>query len=249
MKSKLAIAITLWGWLLFAAWLSYDYVEYGNRVFIHIFQESFSYEKTGFYILIILVPIVYTFLGFMVNDRLKLLNKLEKLEKYRTLYHTDELTNLLNRTGFFLLVEQQLKIADRKKKEMLLVYIDLKSLKQINDTLGHKAGDMALSDTANIIKNAFRKSDIIARIGEDEFAILAIEASWVVAEIFTMRLQESLGKYNEEIARPYKLSFNIGFSYYDPGNPCSLEELISKAQTYIEEEKQGKQVKEILGID
>jgi diguanylate cyclase (GGDEF)-like protein len=147
------------------------------------------------------------------------------------------------------LVEQQLKIADRKKKEMLLVYIDLKSLKQINDTLGLKAGDMALSDTANIIKNAFRKSDIIARIGEDEFAILAIEASWVVAEIFAMRLQESLGKYNEELTRPYKLSFNIGFSYYDPGNPCSLEELISRAQTYIEEEKQGKQVKEILGID
>jgi diguanylate cyclase (GGDEF)-like protein len=131
----------------------------------------------------------------------------------------------------------------------LLVYIDLKSLKQINDTLGHKAGDMALSDTANIIKNAFRKSDIIARIGEDEFAILAIEASWVVAEIFAMRLQESLGKYNEELTRPYKLSFNIGFSYYDPGNPCSLGELISRAQTYIEEEKQGKQVKEILGID
>jgi len=106
-----------------------------------------------------------------------------------------------------------------------------------------------LSDTANIIKNAFRKSDIIARIGEDEFAILAIEASWVVAEIFAMRLQESLKKYNEELTRPYNLSFNIGFSYYDPGNPCSLGELISRAQTYIEEEKQGKQVKDILGID
>jgi diguanylate cyclase (GGDEF)-like protein len=249
MKSKLAIAITLWGWLLFAAWLSYDYVEYGNRVFIHIFQESFSYEKTGFYILIILVPVIYSFLGFIVDNRLRLLNKLEKLEKHSTHSHADELTNLLNRTGFFLLVEQQLKIADRKKKGMLLVYIDLNNLKQINDTFGQKAGDMALSDIGNIIKNAFRKSDIIAHIGEDEFAILAIEASWAVAEIFAMRLQECLEKFNKELGRPYKLSFNVGFSYYDPGNPCSLEELISRAQTYIEEEKQGKQVKEILGID
>lgn len=249
MKSKLAIAITLWGWLLFTAWLSYDYVEYGNRVFIHIFQEIFSYEKTGFYILIILVPIVYTFLGFMVNDRLKLFNKLEEFEKHRVFAHTDELTNLLTRIGFFLLVEQQLKIADRKKKGMLLVYIDLNNLKQINDTLGHNAGDMALTDTANIIKNAFRKSDIIARIGEDEFTVLAIEASWAVTDIFAIRLKESLKNYNEEVTRPYNLSFSIGFSYYDPGNPCSLDELIVRAETNMEEEKQGKQVKDILGID
>ena len=249
MKSKLAIAISLWGWLLFAAWLSYDYVEYGNRVFIHIFQESFSYEKTGFYILIILVPIIYTFLGFMVNDRLRLLNKLEEVEKHRVSVHTDELTNLLNRIGFSLLVEQQLKISDRKKKGMLLVYIDLNNLKKINVTLGQKAGDMALADTANIIKNAFRKSDIIARIGEDEFAILAIDTSWAFIDILAIRLKESLKNFNEEVTRPYNLSFNAGFSYYDPENPCSFEELISRAQKYLEEEEQGEQVKEILGID
>jgi diguanylate cyclase (GGDEF)-like protein len=249
MKSKLAISITLWGWLLFAAWLSYDYVEYGNRFFKHIFQESFSYEKTGFYILIILVPIVYTFLGFIVNDRLRLLNKLEEVEKHRVSAHTDELTNLLNRVGFSLLAEQQLKISDRKKKGMLLVYIDLNNLKKINDTLGNKAGDMALTDTANIIKNAFRKSDIIARIGEDDFAILAIDISWAFSDILAIRLKESLKNFNEEVTRPYNLSFNTGFSYYDPENPCSFEELISRAQKYLEEEKQGEQVKEILGID
>jgi diguanylate cyclase (GGDEF)-like protein len=249
MRSKLAIVVILWGWLLFAVWLSYEYVEYQDKIFIHIFHESFSYEKTAFYVLIILIPFIYTFLGFMINERLKFLNKLESLEKYRVFANTDDLTKLLNRIGFSLLVDQQLKIANRKKKGMLLIYIDMSNLKRINDTFGSKAGDMALIDAANIIKNAFRMSDIIGRIGEDEFAVLAIETSWAVADIFAIRLRDNLKKFNEEVTRPYKIYFNIGFSYYDPLNPCSLEELISKARTYLEEEEQEKDVKKILGID
>ncbi|MGQ9570922.1 MAG: GGDEF domain-containing protein [Thermodesulfovibrionales bacterium] len=249
MRSKLTIPVILLGWLLFAAWLSCDYVEYRNKVFIHIFQESFSYEKIVFYVLIILAPFIYTFLGFMINERLRLPNKLESLEKHHVYANTDELTNLLNRIGFSLLVEQQLKIANRKKKGMLIVYIDINNLKKTNSTLGQKAGDMALVDAANIIKNTFRVSDIIARIGEDEFAVLAIDSLWAVADIFAIRLNDSLKKFNREIIRPYKIHFNIGFSNYDPLNPSSLEELISKARRYLEEEKQGKEVKEILGID
>lgn len=249
MRSRLAIAVILWGWLLFAAWLSYDYVEYGNKVFIHIFKESFSYEKTAFYVLIILIPFIYTFLGFMINERMKLLNKLESLQKHCAFANTDDLTNLLNRIGFSLLVDQQFKIANRKKKGMLMVYIDVSNLKKINNTFGQKAGDMALTDAANIIKNTFRISDIIGRIGEDEFAVLTIDSSWAVADIFAIRLKDNLNKFNKEITRPYKIHFNIGFSYYDPLNPCPLEELISKARMYLEEEKQGRQEKEILGID
>lgn len=185
----------------------------------------------------------------MINERMKLLNKLESLQKQRAFANTDDLTNLLNRIGFSLLVDQQFKIANRKKKGMLLIYIDVSNLKKINNIFGQKAGDMALADSANIIKNTFRISDIIGRIGEDEFAVLTIDSSWAVADIFAIRLKDNLNKFNKEITRPYKIYFNIGFSYYDPLNPCSLEELILKARTYLEEEKQGKQVKEILGID
>lgn len=249
MQSKLAIAVTLWGWLLFAAWLSYDYVEYGNKVFIHIFQKPPIYTEAVFYVLIILVPFVYTVLGYIVNERLKLLKKLEEYEKYRTLALVDEHTNLLNRRGFSFLAEQQLRIADRNKKGMLLVSVDLDDLKQMNDTFGHKAGDMALIEVTDIIKGTFRKSDIIARIGGDEFVILALDTSWTVAEILAFRLQENLQSHNTKTTRPYKLSFSIGFSYYDHGNPCSLEELIERADTYMHEVKRGRQIKGILGID
>lgn len=249
MKSKLGIAVILWGWLLFVAWLSYDYVEYGNRMFIHIFQQSLSYEKTAFNVLIILVPFVYTVLGYIINERLKLLKRLEEAEKYRSFAIVDELTKLLNRRGFSVLAEQQLKIANRNRKGMLLVYADLDGLKQINDAFGHKAGDMALIDIAHIIKGTFRKSDIIGRIGGDKFAALAVETSWEASEILAIRLQDNLESQNEKAIRPYKLSLSIGFSYYDPGNPCYLEELIARADTYMYEEKRGRQIKDILGID
>ena len=248
-QSKLAIAVILWGWLLFAAWISYDYVQYGKNVFIHIFKGPSDIKEITFYVMIILVPFVYTVLGIMVNERVKLLNQLQDFDKYRSLALVDDLTNLFNRRGFSLLAGQQIKLANRQQKGMLLVYVDLDGLKQLNDKYGHKEGDMALIHVANIMKETFRNSDIIARIGGDEFVILAIETSWAVSDILAFRLQENVRLHNAIIKHPYKLSLSVGFSYYDPENPSSIEELIAEADKYMYEEKQGRQIKQMLNID
>ena len=248
-QSKLAIAVILWGWLLFAAWLSYDYVQYGNNVFIHVFREHLGIREITFYVMIILVPFIYTILGIMVNERLILLKKLEEFDNYRSLALVDPLTNLFNRRGFHILVGQQLKIADRQQKGMLLLYVDLDGLKQLNDRFGHQAGDTALTDAADILRGTFRKSDIIARIGGDEFVVLALETSWESTDILTFRLQETLRRHNRITKQFHTLSFSVGFSYYDPKNPSSIEELIEKADRYMYEEKQGRQMKQMLNID
>ena len=78
MKSKLAFAIILWGWLIFGVWLAYDYVEYQDRMVIHIFHSSYSLEHFAFYILIILVPFVYTVIGYLVNKREKFLERIKE---------------------------------------------------------------------------------------------------------------------------------------------------------------------------
>ncbi len=87
------------------------------------------------------------------------------------------------------LAEQQLKLAKRNKNGMLLFFIDLDGLKWINDTLGHEEGDKALIETATVFKETFRTSDIIARLGGDEYAALAIEITETNSEIITGRLQ------------------------------------------------------------
>ena len=93
------------------------------------------------------------------------------LEEMRNLALRDELTGLYNRRGFFALIEHQLKLAKRKKTGMFLLYADLDDLKSINDTWGHREGDVALIETAKILRKNYRESDVIARIGGDEFVV------------------------------------------------------------------------------
>lgn len=153
---------------------------------------------------------------------------------------TDPLTDLHNRRGFITLAEHQLKISKRGEGGMLLFFADLDGMKQINDTLGHEEGDRALIDSAMILKETFRTSDIIARMGGDEFAILAIDTTGISPEVIMTRLQNQIDKHNSEGNRFYNISISMGTSYYDPENPCSLDELMSRADKLMYEHKKSK---------
>src|SRR5262249_20763754 len=85
----------------------------------------------------------------------------------------DELTGLYNRRGFLAVSEQSLAEIRLNDKVPAIVYADLDGLKEINDSLGHHEGDRALAQAAEILKETFRSSDIVARIGGDEFVVLA----------------------------------------------------------------------------
>jgi diguanylate cyclase (GGDEF)-like protein len=157
------------------------------------------------------------------------------IERHRTqgtlaaLSLTDELTGLHNRRGFLALAEQQMKLANRTKRGLVLVFIDLNGFKQINDRFGHQEGDQALRDVAKILKSTFRGSDVIARIGGDEFAILAIDAEKESEEILKNRLDEKLKNHNDETTRKFKISFSYGIVNFNPNHPSSLEELMASA--------------------
>jgi diguanylate cyclase (GGDEF)-like protein/PAS domain S-box-containing protein len=149
----------------------------------------------------------------------------------------DSLTGVPNRRGFFALAEQQLKMADRTKTKVSLLYADLDHLKQINDALGHPEGDRALTEVAHILKETFRESDIIARISGDEFVVLAAETDEVSAAVLTTRLRDNLEAHNARGDRPYKLSLSIGLVSYDPEHPCSADELLARADRAMYEQK------------
>ncbi|HYA31850.1 MAG TPA: GGDEF domain-containing protein [Thermodesulfovibrionales bacterium] len=240
-KSRLAIAVTLWGWVLFIAWLSYDYSEYHDRWIVHIIQPAHDYETHGFHVLIILVPFIYTLLGYLVNEREKLLNLLQESEaKFRSLSLQDDLTRLLNRRGFDFLIEQQFKIAARNETCMLLLFVDVDNLKWINDTFNHKEGDNALTATADILRQHIRRADILARFGGDEFIALISNPSPDLQEVLSQRLEHSLRDYNSKARRKFILSFSAGFARYDPSSPCSIEELIDQADSDMYRHKEGK---------
>jgi diguanylate cyclase (GGDEF)-like protein/PAS domain S-box-containing protein len=153
----------------------------------------------------------------------------------------DELTGLYNRRRFLALGEHQLKIANRVKRRLSLLFIDLDGLKWINDNHGHTEGDLALIDTANILRETFRESDIIARIGGDEFAVLVTETAGGGTDILTTRLQENLRAYNAKATCHYNLSVSIGVAQFDPEYPFSIHEMLTQADALMYEEKRGKQ--------
>jgi diguanylate cyclase (GGDEF)-like protein len=157
---------------------------------------------------------------------------------------TDELTGLYNRRGFIALTRRQMKITERSQNDMLLFFADLDKMKYINDTLGHKEGDRALIEVATILKAVFRESDIIGRIGGDEFAILATNATDKTGEALMNRLQELLDRYNRSAGRKYELSLSTGMTRYDPKSRCSPDELMAEADAQMYEEKRRKQNRE-----
>jgi diguanylate cyclase (GGDEF)-like protein/PAS domain S-box-containing protein len=157
-------------------------------------------------------------------------------EQLRTLSITDELTGLFNRRGFLCLADQQIKLANRHKKGIFMLYADLDGFKMINDKFGHQVGDSALIEMANILKITYRESDVVARIGGDEFVVIPVGSTGDDVEIITTRFQNA-NIHNEKMNRTIKLSASVGIAYYDPDKPCSLEELLIEADRMMYKQK------------
>ncbi len=155
----------------------------------------------------------------------------------QTLAIIDDLTGLYNRRGFFTLAEQQIKLAGRLNHSILLVFMDMDKLKQINDEFGHQQGDLALIDVARLLRQSFRSSDIIARIGGDEFVVLAMNANGGDATVLINRLRKKMSELNNSGANPYHISLSIGTSAWMPGGPVDLDDLITRADTQMYQNK------------
>jgi diguanylate cyclase (GGDEF)-like protein/PAS domain S-box-containing protein len=161
-------------------------------------------------------------------------------EKLRTASIRDELTGLLNRRGFLSFSRKQLEIAKRNKRNFSILYMDLNEMKTINDTFGHKEGDQALIDTAMILRKTFRASDIISRIGGDEFTVLITEpTSSDIEKTINEHLQHNLVMHNKESKRSYDISLSMGITHFDPDHPSSIDELIDMADKLMYEHKKN----------
>jgi diguanylate cyclase (GGDEF)-like protein/PAS domain S-box-containing protein len=161
-------------------------------------------------------------------------------DELRFLSLTDELTGLYNRRGFFTLAEQQIRMASRLNKGVHLLYVDVDYLKLINDNLGHNEGDRALVKLGELLKVTYRESDIIARIGGDEFAVFPVESVDGEMESVTRRLQDNIEQSNAKGQDKFALSISTGIAYYDPESPVNLEDLLKEADRAMYKQKKAK---------
>lgn len=172
-----------------------------------------------------------------VTERERARSSLGQQRDSGSLSHVDELTGLHNRRGFIDLARAQLDEAVRAQRGMLVIFSDLDGLKQINDRLGHQAGDRALFEFAALLRATFRERDLVARLGGDEFVVLVTDASGVGAGELVARLGTRVERHNGTGRRDFCIAFSTGVATFDPAQPEPLEVLLSQADARMYAQK------------
>lgn len=142
---------------------------------------------------------------------------------------TDELTGVYNRRGLRFLANQLMRVHARAPKQFCVLLLDLDDLKIINDTHGHPVGDEALVAAATIMRESLRGTDILARIGGDEFVAIAEGVDERIFPTVWARINDHLKAFNDQAHLPFALRFSIGAAFYKPDAPRSIEELLHDA--------------------
>ncbi len=156
----------------------------------------------------------------------------------RQLSLLDELTGLYNLRGFRVLAEHALRMAQRKQESFSLLFIDLDNLKQINDSYGHSVGSATLNQTGELLKRTFRESDMMGRIGGDEF-VVAGQFSHAAVSVAAQRLREAASHFRVGNGSA-GLSLSVGVVTTEAGAHQSLDELLTLADRAMYEEKRQK---------
>jgi diguanylate cyclase (GGDEF)-like protein len=186
-------------------------------------------------LIVFLSPVLY---AFFYRPMVRQFEKLRIIAAMmRDLAHMDVLTGLYNRRGFLTYADHLLKLSNRTKRGLILIYADLDNMKQINDEFGHEHGDRALVAAAEVLKKTFRSSDVVGRVGGDEFAILALEAKVESLEALRERLNENLRRARYNASSVNKLKFSLGITLYDPDKPQAIEDLLKMADTLMYQNK------------
>ena len=148
---------------------------------------------------------------------------LQKVEAGLRRYQAfDELTGLLNARGFELLANHHLRLADRSKDPVTILFLRV-------DRAGGAPGDPAVADAATLISSAVRVTDVVARVGSDAFRVLLAGAATGTEPIVLERIVEAVAAHNAKAGRDTGPSVSVGAASYDPEHPIALESLIAEA--------------------
>ncbi|HEU5302702.1 MAG TPA: sensor domain-containing diguanylate cyclase [Acidimicrobiia bacterium] len=153
----------------------------------------------------------------------------------------DELTGLANRNGLFAVGTHVLASAVRFDRPTALVYLDLDNLKVVNDRLGHAAGDELLKRLARTLTHTLRTTDVIARVGGDEFCVLASDTPHPSVPELLDRLRFAFNWEGRDREDP-PIEVSMGAALFDPAHPVTLEELIATADAAMYADKRARRL-------
>lgn len=178
-----------------------------------------------------------------LRDTTLLLKQIEQLS-YQSFI--DELTGLYNRRGFLSVAHHIFESARREKRNIVIIFADMDGLKEINDTLGHAAGDSSIKDLAEILKTYLRSEDVVARIGGDEFVVLTTIEENENSESLIARLKGEIEQFNKKNQKNYSIQVSFGFSVIKPDDTVDLADVVQRADMEMYQEKKRRRTKSTL---
>ncbi|MBD3369747.1 diguanylate cyclase [Candidatus Fermentibacteria bacterium] len=164
--------------------------------------------------------------------------RVELESRLRELSLRDSMTGLYNRRGFMTIARQLIESSRRREAGVGLLFIDLDGLKRINDEFGHSVGDVAITKTAEVLRSAFRDSDVLARMGGDEFVVLFMDPSDLSERELRRRLEGQLKKLEVSGDVPFDLCMSCGYSSSVIGEDTGLSDLLRRADDRMYVDKQ-----------
>lgn len=184
-----------------------------------------------------IISSVYSY-ELMGNNNAKIQDQYDRLS---IVANSDELTGLYNRRGLLDFGNTTLRLSEGRRQTGIVVFCDIDGLKKINDTYGHESGDKAIVAESIILKGNFRSSDIIARIGGDEFAIISPGLTKETFEKIKRNTESDCDVWTETSKSPFKLSISMGYTEYpSKDNGYDLTGLMAEADKRLYEEKRIK---------
>ena len=187
-----------------------------------------------------MVYAMLTVMNSAIIDLCLLKEKDTLVDKLDSMYVRDELTKLYNRFGMRRFVEKIMKVAKRDNKFIMCIELDLDGLKKINDTYGHDAGDNAIVQVANAMRQASERREVCIRSGGDEYLVFGIAEREGDAGDFIQRVEEYLEEYNERNSWPYEVSCSCGYCVHPAAEVQSLEEMVTEADKLLYQVKARK---------
>jgi len=178
----------------------------------------------------------------LIKDICDLKATTEELYQFATY---DELTGVYNRRVGMEFLKQELKKMRRGKSFLSICYIDINDLKSVNDNFGHEAGDNLILTIVEDIKSAMRESDILSRIGGDEFLLIFPGCKLSEVKSIWRRVQKSMKERNEKPENQYNISASYGFAETNSENILYIDELIQMADRKMYENKRRAKIKDL----
>lgn len=168
----------------------------------------------------------------------------EKNQQLDEISKIDELTCVFNRRGFFAKANSIINSAKYSDRNAMIIFADLNYLKIINDRFSHEDGDFAIKSAADILTESFRSTDVIGRIGGDEFSVLTLidetADPTTMAALIRKRITETEENFNQTHNKPYLVQVSLGMYQFKCSRTIDLNDILSRADSLLYDDKKKK---------